>query len=150
MIAILAILSALIVLIGATLALPSFVGFLRSGGWESIKIHFARDVAATAILIGATITLSLWAHQLSHYQRNGGDRLYSLAFLSWLLIFAIALAAWSWTVVTTARHISLTQRAIRIEGFLAQSVTALIAATTVAIAIWWVGYRDNRSVVFSR
>ncbi len=129
--------SAVPVLTGATIAVPSFIAFVKNGGWKTLKVHVARAVLITALLVCATAALSFWAQHLSQYQRNGGDWYYSLTFLGWSLLLAIVLAAWTRAVVGTVAQISLSARTLRLEGIFAEAVAILIIAATLSTAAWW-------------
>lgn len=127
-----------LVVAAAIIALPSFVRLMQNDGWNAIKINVFRAATATAILAVSLLLLSFRAHRLSPYQRNGGDGLYSLAFVGWALLFAVALSAWARTVVNTTRRLTFAPRTLRVESALAQLASGSMAAATMAAAAWCV------------
>ena len=96
---------ATLVLIGGLVALPAFVRFVRSGGWLSLSRHVIRATGLSVIAVCAVIPLSFWAHHLNEIQRNGGDRIYSGAFVTWGLLVAATLTQWTMVGVAAARRI---------------------------------------------
>ncbi len=137
LIELLGIFSGVLVLAGAARTLPTFTNFLRKDEWKLIKGRVVCAMASTIALFAAAIPIGAWAHHLTQYQRNGGDGLYSLAFVAWALLLALVLAAWSRTVVALARRMELSPLVIRLEGLLAQAVAITMLATTAATGMWW-------------
>jgi len=123
--------------LGALAALPAFVRFVRTGGWSSIRGHVLRATALTVVTVGAVLPLSLWAHHLNELQRNGGDGIYSGAFVTWALLVAGALSLWTAAGVAAAIRIDLPRRVLHVEAMLAIAVAGAMAVITAATALWW-------------
>jgi hypothetical protein len=128
---------ATLVALGAIAALPSFVQFLRAGGWASIRRHVIRANVLTTVTVGAVFSLSSWAHHLNEFQRNGGDGLYSGAIAVWALLVAGTLAQWTVVGVVVARKLDLTRRVLRTEAILGVAVAGAMVIITAATALWW-------------
>lgn len=142
-IAALGVIGAALVVLGALAALPAFVRFVRSGGWSFIGRHVLRATALTVVTVGAVIPLSLWAHHLNAFQRNGGDGIYSGAFGIWALFVAATLAQWTAAGVAAARRIDLARRVLYLEAVLAFTVAGAMAVMTVSTALWWGAMAKN-------
>lgn len=136
-VAVLGILGGVAVLLGAAAALPAFVRFVRDRGWHVIGGHVLRATVLTALVGGTFIPLSLWAHHLTEFQRNGGDRIYSGGIGIWAVLVAAALAQWTVAGVAAARRIDLPPRILRFEAALAVGVAGAMLAITAAVALWW-------------
>jgi hypothetical protein len=126
-----------LVLAGVALALPRAVGYIRSGGWPVVRRAVLRASALTAVAIGATAALAVWAQQIDTTQRNGASSAYSGAFVLCALLLVGALAAWTMVAVSLARGLELSSRVLRIEALLAGAICASMLAMTVATATWW-------------
>ena len=137
-VAVLGVIGAMLVAFGAIAALPAFVQFVHAGGWSSIRGRVLRAAVLTVMTVGAVIALGAWAHHLSEFQRNGGDGLYSGAFVAWALLVAGTLAQWTAAGVVAARRIDLTRRLLHIETVLAVAVAGAMVVITAAAALWWV------------
>jgi hypothetical protein len=136
-VALFAVISLVAVSIGVAATLPSALAFLRSGGWRHVRRHVLRSVVASALVVASVVPLSLWAHQLNEFQRNGADDVYSWAVAAWALLVALALASWTTTAIAFAKRLSLSRAVLRIEGSMAIVVAASMAAITLATALWW-------------
>jgi hypothetical protein len=126
-------LGGVLVLAGIALALA----YLRSGGWLVVRRAVVRASALTAVAIGATAALAVWAQQLDTAQRNGASSAYSGAFVLCALLLVGALAAWTTVAVSLARALELSSRVLRIEALLAGAVCVSMLAMTLATATWW-------------
>jgi hypothetical protein len=91
----------------------------------------------TVMTVGAVVPLSVWAHHLDQFQRNGGDGLYSGAFVAWALLVAATLAQWTAAGVAAACRIDLSRRVLHFEAVLAVAVAATMVVITAATALWW-------------
>ena len=129
--------AAVLVALGAALCAPSFVAFVKTGGWPAIRRAVWTAAGLSVAALGATIPLLAWAHSLSAVQRNGGDHLYSGAFIGWVLLMTLTFTAWTVAGVTSARRLDLSQRVLRLERALALAVATLMVGVTVAAALWW-------------
>jgi hypothetical protein len=128
--------AALMVIAGAALALPAFVRSLRSGGWSHCRRRTYRAAVCTVLAAGVTAPLLIWAHHLNHYQRNGGVPVYSLLFLAWAALVAVALILWTVVAVTAAKQVALSRSLILGEAGLAVAVTAAMLVILAATALW--------------
>ena len=126
-----------LVLAGIALALPRALAYLRSGGWPVVRRAVLRASALTAVAIGATAALAVWAQQLDTAQRNGASSAYSGAFVLCALLLVAALGAWTTVAVSLARALELSGRVLRIESLLAGAICASMLAMTLATATWW-------------
>ena len=128
-----AVLGSAFVVLGVALAAGPLRAFLRSGGWRR-----ARPAALlTVVTAAALVPVVAWAHHLNAAQRNGGDRLYELAFVLLAACAVASLAAWTHLGATTARRLRLEPRTLRLEARIAAGVTWTMAAMTCATVIWW-------------
>ena len=134
---VLAVIGGLLVLAGAAAAGPAFIRFLRAGGWRPIRGHVLRAAGAIVVAAAALAGLTAAARMLTFAQRNGGDGLYSLAFVLTALLLCAALALCAVAAVATVRRLALTRAVLSAEAVLAATVTAAMTAMTVALALWW-------------
>jgi hypothetical protein len=126
-----------LVLAGALVAGPAFVRFLRAGGWGSVRRHVLRAAGTTVAAAAALTGLTAAAHALTFAQRNGGDWLYSLAFIGTALLLWTALALWTAAAAATARRLALSRNILAAEAVLAAGATAGMVLITAATASWW-------------
>lgn len=133
----------LLVLIGATVAVPSFVRFLREGGWPSIRRQVLGAVAASVVATAALVGLVAVAHTLTFAQRNGASWPYSLAAIVTALLVAAALTLWTAVAVSTTRRLDLGSPVLAAEAVLAAGVAAAIALMTIGTALWWGGIASS-------
>ena len=134
---VLAVIGGLLVLAGAAAAGPAVIRFLRAGGWGLIRGHVLRAAGAIVVAAAALAGLTAAARMLTFAQRNGGDRLYSLAFVLTALLLSAALALCAVAAVATVRRLALTRAVLSAEAVLAATVTAAMTAMTAALALWW-------------
>jgi hypothetical protein len=125
------------VVIAAVVLLPTFVQFLRTGGWQAIRRRVWWAVAATAATGAAIGGLAIWARHLTNYQRNVGLGWYQVAFVIAAILFATTVATWTAVAVTTTRRINIGLGQLKIVGILAISVAACMPIMTAAAAVWW-------------
>jgi hypothetical protein len=130
-------LGGLLVLAGVALVLPRALAYICSGGWPLVRRAVVRASALTAVAIGATAALAVWAHHLDTAQRNGASPAYTGAFVLCALLLVGALAAWTTVAVSLARGLELSSRVLRIEALLAGAICASMLAMTLATATWW-------------
>jgi hypothetical protein len=136
-VAALGVIGATLVALGTIAAVPAFVRFVAAGGWSALRGHVLRAGVLTVMTVGAVIPLSVWAHHLNEFQRNGGDGLYSGAFVVWALLVAGTLAQWTAAGVVAAGRIDLTRRILYFEAILAIAVAGTMVIITAAAALWW-------------
>jgi hypothetical protein len=132
-----ALISLAAVLTGVAVTLPAVVTYLRSGGWPHVRRHVLRSMIVSVVVVASVVPLSLWAHQLSELQRNGGGGAYSAAVAAWALLVALTLASWTITAIALARRLALSRANLRIVGSMAVVVTVAMAAITGATVLWW-------------
>ena len=141
----LALAGALLVFVGAAVACPATVRFVRSGGWSTIRTPFIVAAMLTGVAGLATIGVGHWAHHLTVLQRNGGSVFYGVAFFGWAGLLAGALGAWTWTGLALARRIDLDRNSLRIEARLAVAVAAIVGLTSTAVGLWWLAMARGAS-----
>jgi hypothetical protein len=127
------------VLIGLAVAAvqPSFVRFLRDGGWSAVRRPVVRAavVTAVAVLFGAGIVV--WAHHIGPVQRNGGSWLYGGAALVGGLLLVATVAGWTVAAGGTVRRLGLSFPVLRFEGLLAVALAVVMVAVLGATTVWW-------------
>ncbi|HEY5092461.1 MAG TPA: hypothetical protein VII60_04280 [Acidimicrobiales bacterium] len=128
----------ILVLIGACVALPSFVAFLRSGGWTVARRRILHSLTLTVLALVAIVPLSLWSRHLNSVQRNGGDGAYSGAFIAWAVLIALTLVSWDRVALQCVARMALSSRVLRVEALLATGVSILMVTITAGAALWWV------------
>jgi hypothetical protein len=130
-------LGSLLVLAGIAVALPPLLRLIRDGGWPTLWRPILRATLVTVLLVAATAGLAGWAHTLDSIQRNGGDAAYGGVFVAWVALFAVCLWSWAAAAAATARRVSLSGAAIRLEALLGAAVVVAMAVVTAATAVWW-------------
>jgi hypothetical protein len=133
----------LLVSVGALLALPATARYVRGGGWPAVRRRVAAAATAAVGLGIASVGLGGWAHHLDAHARNGGDPVYSAAFLAWGALVAVTLGLVAAAVIATARRVTLTRAVLRAEGTLAVAVAVLVAALTAATGLWWAAVAEG-------
>ena len=127
----------LLIVAGAAVAVPGFVRFLHQKKWPMVRASFRRSLVATLLLIGATIGLSAWAHQLNTAQHNGSDHWYSAAFVTFALLAVVTIGLWTKAGVAVVSRIDLSERALRWESKLAIGVCLASLVVIFGAALWW-------------
>ncbi len=127
----------LLVVAGALLVVPTFVRFLRNGGWASLRRYFFRTFACTAVTGVVTAFVLVWAHHLTAPQRNGGIHWYGALFLLWAVLMTITLASWTALAVAIVGKLTLRERVIRAEAALAAVVAVAMIVMVGTTAVWW-------------
>ncbi len=130
-------LGGVLVLAGLALALPRTVVHLRSGGLAAARRPLLRAVLASMSALVAFVVVLVWSRGLGVAARNGGDAGYTVAFVTFGALAAIALACWTALAVSLARELRLSARLLRIEALLAGAVSAAMLATSAATTLWW-------------
>jgi hypothetical protein len=130
-------LACVLVVTGAILALPAFLRFLRSGGWGSLRGHFVRAVACTALMGVVTVPFLLWAHRLTTHQRNGGLHWYGILFLFWVTLLAITLTLWTVLAIAAARRLEFPKTVLIVESIVAAAVAAAMLIMMGTTVVWW-------------
>ena len=126
-----------LVIVGALLAAPAFVRYLRADGWTSVRGHCRWALACTAVTGAATVPVLLWAHHLTPDQRNGGLPWYGVVFLIWAALAILTLTSWAVVAVAAARRVELPAAVLTAEAALAGAVAVAMVAMVGATVVWW-------------
>ena len=135
--------ASVLVVVGALLAVPAFVRYLRAGGWPSVRGHFLRALACTGITIAVTVPLVVWAHRLTPHQRNGGFHLYGTVFLFWAALIVMTLTLWTVVAIAAGRRVALSRAILTWEAVLAAVIAAAMAVMVGATAVWWAAMAED-------
>jgi hypothetical protein len=127
----------LIVIAAAGLALPTFLRFLRSGGWPSIRAHALSAAGCTLLTAGITAPLLVWAHHLTAHQRNGGSVAYTALFLAWAALVVVTLALWTVLAIVAARKVTFARSLLAAEAGMAVAVAFAIVGIAATTSLWW-------------
>lgn len=128
----------LLVGLGALLVAPSFVRFVRRGGWSRIRPSVGRALVVSTAGAVAMTGLGLWAHQLSAAQRNGGNLIYGVAFLAVGALVILTVGLWTTAAVTAVGAMDISPALLRAECALAGAVSAAAAVVTASSLAWWI------------
>lgn len=126
-----------LVVAGALLATPAFLRFLRAGGWSSVRAHFLRALACTAVMIMVTVPLVVLAHHLTAPQRNHGLDWYGAMFLLWVALMVVTLTMWTVAAVAAASRLPFRSAELKAEAALAAVVAVAMVVMVGATAVWW-------------
>jgi hypothetical protein len=129
--------ASVLVVVGALLAFPSFVRYLRAGGWPSVRGHFLRAIACTGFTVAVTLPLILWAHHLTPHQRNGGLHLYGIVFLVWAALIVMTLALWTVVAIVVGNRVAFSKAILAAEAILAVVIAGAMFVMVGATAVWW-------------
>jgi hypothetical protein len=127
----------ILVVAGAFLAVPSFLHFLRRGGWTSVRNHIVRALACTTLTAAATLPVLLWAHHLSSHQRNAGIHWDGVLFLIWGGLIVITLMLWTVATVAVGRRLELPTAILAAEAALATAIAVAMVIMVGATLVWW-------------
>ena len=130
-------------------AFPSLIRFVRNGGWPQIRRRVLRAAILSGLTIGATIALAAWAHRLNVDQRNGGDPVYSIAFVIWAVAATACLIGWTTAAIATARRLHLSVVVLRLDAWIASAVCITMVAMTAATLTWWIALGESAPWVLS-
>ncbi|HEX3459356.1 MAG TPA: hypothetical protein VHT49_00510 [Acidimicrobiales bacterium] len=125
------------VMLGAAAVLPTFLRFLRDGGWTAIRRRVLWAVASTLATGAVTGGLAIWARHLTYHQRNTGFGWYQLLFTAFVILFAATIATWSAAAISATRCLRLGGVQIKATGSLAVAVAVCMPIMTAAAAVWW-------------
>ena len=127
-----------LVLLGASMAIPAFIRFVsRAQGWPVVRGRLLWAGLLSALTVVAVVPLSMWAHHLDGFQRNGGEGWYSGVFVLWSLMAATSLALWTAAAVSVVRRLDLTRRVLRAEALLAVALQVVMVGVATAVGLWW-------------
>ena len=139
-------LGTLAVLLGIVLTTRPLLAFLRSGGWTKIHRPVLRAFGSTGLTIVVLLGVVVWAHRLTVEQRNGGDVLYSAAFLILCVCGIASIGLWTRAAIVTAEQLELSGASLRWETALAAATTAMMVAMTVSSTVWWASVAGSSPV----
>jgi MFS family permease len=135
--------SAVVVLVGAGVAAPTFVKYLRRRGWSSLLRLITPAFSFTLFTVGAAVAVMDWAHHLSTLQRNGGNGLYAVTVVGLGVAVAVSVALWTYVAVHHASRIEFSHLVLRSEAVLACLLSGMMIAMTFATALWWLAVGSN-------
>jgi hypothetical protein len=127
----------LVVLSAALLVLPSFVRFLRAGGWSEVRRPVS--VAAVSVITSAVLfgLLVAGAHGMSAHGRNGGDLFYSALFVIVALTCFVAVGCATAAAASVARKVELSRHMLRTLGVMAIGLVSAMGLAFVSLVTWW-------------
>ena len=128
---------AVAVALAAVALLPTFLRFVREGGWSDIRRRVGWAMAATLATGAVTAGLAVWSRHLTDHQRNAGFGWYQLLFVVFVILFTATVATWSATAIAAARRLDLRSGQLKAAGTLAVAVAACLPVMTAAAAVWW-------------
>jgi len=123
--------------LAAVALLPTFIRFIREGGWPTITRQVAWAVAATSASAAVGGGLVVWAQHLTTHQRNTGLGWYQLLFIIVATLFGATVATWSAVAVAATRCLTIAARQLHVAAVLAILVAACMPLMTAAAAVWW-------------
>ena len=132
-----------LVLLGAVLAVPALVRYLRATGLSALRGHLVRALVATTLTVAATVAVVTWAHQLTAIQRNSGLHWYGAVFVLWAVLVAITLALWTAVAIALGRRLELSAAVLKTEALLSAVVAGAMAAMLGATAVWWAAMAEG-------
>ncbi len=122
----------------ATLALlPTFVRFVRTGGWSAIRRRVRQATSVTVASVVAGGGLVIWAQHLTAQQRNAGMGWYQLMFAVVAILFSATVVAWTAAAVVATRRLHIELAKLKVLGILAVAVATCMPIMTAAAAAWW-------------
>lgn len=123
---------AIIVLIGAVLALPACLAMLQAGGWHQIRGTMLRAAA----VVGVTVAYSLGV-VLSAPAHSGPSEGIEPLGVIWAILVTVSIGSLTAATVAVARRLDLSRRVLRIEGSLALLLTVVMVVVLAGMALWW-------------
>ncbi|MGO8863845.1 MAG: hypothetical protein ACLQRH_24225 [Acidimicrobiales bacterium] len=126
-----------LVVAGALVAVPALVRFLRADGWSSVRGHFLRALACTALTGAVAAPVLVVAHQLTPHQRNGGLQWYGALFFIWAALIVATLTLWTVFAAAAGRRVTFSKPTLVAEAILAAAVAVAMLAMVGATAVWW-------------
>ena len=144
-----AVAGAAVIALGALVALPAFVSFLRAGRLRELRAVVVAALVLTALTVAMTVGAVLWAHGHSAAQRNTTSILGLGLGSAFALSLVATLAAWCTAVVAAVGRLELSARALRVEGALAVALLGAMAAVTAGMVTWWAALASSAPGVLS-
>ena len=129
--------ASVLVVVGALLALPALVRYLRAGGWNSVRGHCLRALVCTGLTVVVTVPLVVWAHHLTPRQRDGGLHLYGALFLIWAALIVTTFTLWTVVAIVAANRVVFSKAIMTVEAILAVVIAVAMAVMVGATAVWW-------------
>ena len=123
--------------LAALVILPTFVQFIRTGGWPGIRrrVRWAASVTLATVVAGGSLVV--WAQHLTAHQRNAGFGWYQLMFVVVGILFSATVVAWTAAAVVATRRLHIELAKLRVLGILAVAVAMSMPIMTAAAAAWW-------------
>jgi hypothetical protein len=138
-----------LVLAGAAVVVPSFLRFVRGGGWRRVRRPLARTVAVVLVLVAATSVLAIWAGSLDARHREGGDLVYSIGFVAWALLVAATIATATMAAIEITRKVELAPSVLRVLAWIGAGTALAMAVVTAATVVWWIELAGTAPWFFS-
>jgi len=132
-----AIAGASLIVAGSLIVIPSLAEFFRGGGLARVKGHLIRALATTLVGVASSVALANRAHHLSAFARNGGDSLYTDAFVTVALVAVVTLILWTRIAISVARQLRLSGWVLKVESLLAEGVAGSMIVITCGALLWW-------------
>jgi hypothetical protein len=129
---------ALMVVVGAVVALPSFVRAMRSGGWPRVARPVVRALVVIGVTAMATVALAAWARHLGPVRRNDGWLPFVAAGIAWVSLVVASVWAGAAAASACARAVDLSNRQLRWLGRLSLVASACMVVIAAGIAAWWI------------
>ena len=129
--------ASILVVVGALLAVPAFVRYLRADGWRSVRGPLLRALVCTGLTVAVTVPLLVWAHHLTTHQRNGGLHLYGALFFIWAALLVTTLTLWTVVAVSAGRRVVFSKAILTAEAILAVVISVAMIVMVGATAVWW-------------
>lgn len=127
-----------LVVFAAALAAPAFWRLVRGGGWSQVRAVLRELVVASALLVAGTGGLSVWAHHLSSTQRNGGNLVFAVAYLLYVLVVVLSLGVATRGAIVVVTRLELSPKVLRYEGLVALGVCVTTLVITASAIAWWI------------
>jgi hypothetical protein len=83
------------------------------------------------------VSLIEWAHHLTTHQRNGGDHLYGMLVLAWVVLIVVTLALWTVVALVIGSRVVFSKAILAAEAILAAFVFLAMVVMVGATAVWW-------------
>jgi hypothetical protein len=126
-----------VVLVAASLTVPSFWRFARGGNWSSVRRPLVLTTVAGICLMAFTAGIAFWAYGLSNGDRNGGLWPYEVVFLLWCVAVVLTLVLATGAALNVTRQLDLAKRTLRTLSGLALVLSAAMVAIVAGTALWW-------------
>jgi hypothetical protein len=130
-------LGVVLVLSAAAVVFPSFVRFLRAGGWSAVRRPLLGSLAAAGIALAASTSTVLWAQTLNVQERNGTLVAYEVVVVASGLCVVAALATLTWAAVSVSRRLDHSRVVLHFLVVDASALVAMMVVVTTGTVLWW-------------